>query len=83
MRSGRFLASIRSLLSERRMGRNKKTRTKLAGLQATIDLHQQKIAQQKKGANPDIGLMKHWEKEVRAWQERSKRLRRRLPKEKT
>ena len=65
------------------MGRNKKTRTKIAGLQATIDLHQEKIAEEEKRTNPDIGLIKHWQKEVRACQERSKRLRRRLPKKKT
>jgi len=42
------------------MGRNKKTRTKIAGLQTTIDLHQEKIAEEKKRTNPDIGLIKHW-----------------------
>ena len=64
------------------MGRNKKTLTKIAGLQATIDLHQEKIAEEKQRTNPDIGLIKHWEKEDRACQERSTRLRRRLSEKK-
>jgi uncharacterized protein YhdP len=61
------------------MGKNKNTRTNIAGLQLQIDLHEQKITDEKRRANPDLGLIKHWEKEIRGWQARSIRLKRRLP----
>jgi hypothetical protein len=61
------------------MGRNKKTRTKLAGLQRAVDLHKSKIEREKRRANPDLGLIRHWEKEVKACQEKGNRLRQRLP----
>jgi len=61
------------------MGKNKNTRKNIAGLRLQIDLHEQKIAEEKRRDNPDVGLINHWEKEIRGWQARGNRLSRRLP----
>ncbi len=79
MRSGRFLASIRSLRSERRMGRNKRTRKRIDGLERRIRQHEQKVAEEMTRLNPDLGLIEHWEKEMRAWRGETERLKKRLP----
>jgi hypothetical protein len=61
------------------MGQNKRYRKRVAGLQAVINLHEQKIAFEIQKANSDAGLIQHWSKEIRGWQEEIARLQRRLP----
>jgi hypothetical protein len=79
MRSGRFLASIRSLLSERRMSKNKRTRKRIDGLDRRIRQHEEKIAEEKVRGNPDLGTIRHWEIEIRTWRNDVERLKKRLP----
>jgi hypothetical protein len=61
------------------MGRNKHNRKRLVGLQSVIASHEEKIAEEMNRANPDLGLIAHWMKEIRGWQKESQRLKRRLP----
>lgn len=61
------------------MGKNKDLRNKIAGLQAQMDLHEQKIEYEKNRSNPDSGLIRHWEKEIKACRVRRDRLKLRLP----
>ena len=61
------------------MGKNKRYRKRVAGLQAAITLHEQKIAFELQKANPDAGLIQHWSKEIQGWQNEIIRLRQRLP----
>jgi hypothetical protein len=70
---------IRNQHFERGMGRNKRTRKRIEGLRLQINLHEQKIAAEQNGANPDAGLVKHWEKEVKTWKDQEARLRHHLP----
>ena len=53
---------------------NKKTRKKIKGLQDQVDKHREKIRK-----NPDSRDVPHWNDEINAWEERIKRLRKRLP----
>ncbi|HKQ05114.1 MAG TPA: hypothetical protein VJ464_08290 [Blastocatellia bacterium] len=61
------------------MGQNKHYRKRVTGLQAKINLHEQKIAFELQKAEPDAGLIQHWSKEIRGWQNEIGRLQRRLP----
>lgn len=61
------------------MGKNKRYRKRVAGLKAEIDLHEQKIAFELQKVNPDAGLIQHWSKEIRGWQNEIAHLQRRLP----
>ena len=47
------------------MGRNKHNRKRLAGLQSVIASHEKKIAEEMNRANPDLGVIDHWMKEIR------------------
>src|SRR5690349_19591451 len=69
-RSSRSTASIRSRRFERDMGKNKENRTKLGGLERQIARHEAKIAQERCRFNPDQGLIKHWQTELKAWKAR-------------
>ncbi len=53
---------------------NKDVRKKIKGLQEQIDKHKEKIR-----SNPDSDAVGHWEKEIKAWQDRIDRLKKRLP----
>ncbi|HKP88024.1 MAG TPA: hypothetical protein VJZ26_18110 [Blastocatellia bacterium] len=61
------------------MGKNKDNRKRLASYLARVREHEHKIADEKCRANPDVKLIKYWEKEIEAHQVRIERLRRRLP----
>jgi peptidoglycan hydrolase CwlO-like protein len=53
---------------------NKDTRKKIAGLQDQVDKHVDKI-----NNDPDSRDVPHWEAEIRNWEDRIKRLKKRLP----
>jgi hypothetical protein len=60
MRSGQYSASIRSQRFEWQMGKNKKNRIKIGGLERQIDYHNEKIDEEMRRHNPNKGLIKHW-----------------------
>lgn len=62
------------------MGRNKKLRVRLDSLRRRITDHRIKIALEQQRANPDRRLIRHWEVEIKAWEETEKNLERRLKK---
>ncbi|TKB77716.1 MAG: hypothetical protein E8D45_05290 [Nitrospira sp.] len=62
------------------MGRNKKLRIRLEGLRRRITDHRIKIALEQQRAIPDRSLLRHWEVEIRAWEQTVKNLDRRLKK---
>ena len=43
-------------------------RRKKASLQARIQEHREKIAQERQKVTPDAGLIRHWEREIAAFQ---------------
>ena len=43
-------------------------RRKKASLEARIKEHREKIAREQQKATPDIGLIRHWEREIVAFQ---------------
>jgi hypothetical protein len=43
-------------------------RRKKASLEARIQEHQEKIARERRKATPDLGLIRHWEREIEAFQ---------------
>ena len=51
------------------MGKNKRVRKRINSLEWRIREHEQKIALEKERFNPDVGLIDHWEKEIKGWQE--------------
>jgi hypothetical protein len=61
------------------MGRNKENRKKIEGMVRQIMRHEEKIVRESGRSNPDQGLIKHWQIEIRAWKRRVARLERRLP----
>ncbi|MBI5314783.1 MAG: hypothetical protein HZB34_02295 [Nitrospirae bacterium] len=62
------------------MGRNKKLRTRIAGLRSVIAIHLRKIAREQNRSVPDDTLIGHWKTEITAWQRTVKNLERRLMK---
>ncbi|MDP3089874.1 MAG: hypothetical protein Q8N04_04310 [Nitrospira sp.] len=62
------------------MGRNKKLRTRIAGLRGVIAIHLRKIARERSRSVPDDTLIRHWKTEITAWQRTAKNLERRLGK---
>jgi predicted nucleic acid-binding Zn-ribbon protein len=43
-------------------------RRKKASLEARIREHREKIAQERQKVSPDVGLIRHWEREIEAFQ---------------
>ena len=43
-------------------------RRKKARLEARIEAHREKIAREQRSAAPDLGLIRHWEREIAAFQ---------------
>jgi hypothetical protein len=43
-------------------------RRKKASLEARVKEHREKIAQEQQKATPDVGLIRHWEREIVAFQ---------------
>jgi len=43
-------------------------RRKKASLEARVKEHREKIAQEQQKAIPDVGLIRHWEREIVAFQ---------------
>jgi hypothetical protein len=60
------------------MGENKHLRNRIRGLSIPLQEHLEKIALERSKEIPNIGLIKHWEKEVSAWQQEILRLEERL-----
>jgi hypothetical protein len=60
------------------VGRNKKIRASLAGLERTIEDHKRKIAFQRAQRIPDEGLIAKWERDIAVFEEQRARLLRRL-----
>jgi len=60
------------------MGRNKDLRKKIAGCQAMILKHEEKIRAELVKDYADESLIASWQREVRAWSETIARLTRRL-----
>jgi hypothetical protein len=61
------------------MGKNKKLRKSIRGLERRIHQHEEKIAREKERFKPDPGLISHWESEVKGWHEQIERKLNRLP----
>jgi len=59
-------------LAKRRYGR------KIESLEERIREHQEKIRRERERDNPDEGLIAHWEREIRAFEEGIRRAKRRL-----
>jgi hypothetical protein len=51
---------------------------KIQSLEALILEHRDKIKREQKRATPDLGLIRHWEQEIRAFQDGVRRARKRL-----
>ncbi len=62
------------------MGRNKKLRIRLEGLRRQIADHRIKIALNRQRTTPDRSLIRHWEIEIKAWEQTVKNIERRLKK---
>jgi hypothetical protein len=60
------------------MGENKHLRNRIKGLSIPLQEHLEKIALERSKPQPNTGLITHWEKEVRAWQQEIIRLDERL-----
>jgi predicted nucleic acid-binding Zn-ribbon protein len=60
------------------MGETKNIRKRLKSLEQNIRNHEDKIAKERQRSNPDQGLIRHWEVEIRAWHREIERLERRL-----
>ncbi len=61
------------------MGRSKKVRRRIAGLEHQIALHREKIAIEQAQSSPDWRNIRKWEKDIAILQRESERLRARLP----
>ena len=57
---------------------NRQIRKRLEGLQAQITAHQQKIHGELEKDLPDRELVRHWEREIHAWEAELARLEQRL-----
>jgi hypothetical protein len=53
-------------------------RRKKQSLEARIEEHREKIAQERQKATPDVGLIRHWEREIAAFQEGIQKAQKRL-----
>ena len=60
------------------MGRSKRIRKDLAGLEGALRRHQEKIEIERAKPMPDSGRIAHWEAEIRAFRKQIDRLLRRL-----
>ena len=60
------------------MGENKHLRNRIEGLNIPLQKHLEKIALEQRKPNPDIGLINHWSKEARTWQQQIQRIEQRL-----
>lgn len=63
------------------MGKNKDIRKHLKSLQRQVQDHREKIENELERDVTDFDAISHWEHEITAWEEKMKRLRRRLGKE--
>jgi hypothetical protein len=61
------------------VGRNKKLRARLAGLEQRVREHQEKIQIELAKAPPNQTLIAHWRKEIEGWQKQREQLAHRLP----
>jgi hypothetical protein len=57
------------------MGKHKRVPERINSLEWRISQHEQKIAIEKERFNPDVGLIDHWEKEIKGWQDQIERKR--------
>ena len=64
------------------MGRNKDLRTRISGLRANIDLHEQKIRQEQRKPQPNEARIRHWQHEIKTNLGRLATLERRLSRDK-
>ena len=63
------------------MGRNKDLRKKIAGRQRVIELHEEKIRQQRSKDHPDEDLIAGWRDEIAGHKKAIEQLSRRLKRE--
>ncbi len=49
------------------------------GLEREVRAHEAKIRRELKKKHPDLGLIRHWQKEIEAWRRQLERLRSKLP----
>ncbi|MBI1742690.1 hypothetical protein HYR54_06440 [Candidatus Acetothermia bacterium] len=61
------------------MGRNKKLRKRVAGLEEQITLHRAKIAHERMESAPDRQLLRKWAKDITVWEKQIARLKAKLP----
>jgi len=60
------------------VGRNKKIRTRLSGLERSITKHQARIEAERAGDSPRPEVIKGWKAEIEGWEKERARLLRRL-----
>ena len=63
------------------MGRNKELRKKIAGLDRSIQIHQQKVDEERAKPVSDETDIEHWQSEIETFRKRKERLTRRLLRE--
>ena len=61
------------------MGRNKDTRKRVRSYERRLAEHHEKVAAELRKPNPDYGLIRHWEGEMRGFEKTLARLKKRLP----
>lgn len=61
------------------MGRNRKLRKRIAGLEEQIALHRAKIERERARATPNQRLLRKWEKDIAVWERQIARLKAKLP----
>ena len=61
------------------MGRNRKLRKRVAGLEEQIALHHAKIERERAKAALDQRLLRKWEKDIVVWEKQIARLKAKLP----
>ncbi len=60
------------------MTATKDMRQRIAGLEKQIDQHERKIRAERQREQPDVGLINHWESEIRVWRNKVSRLQERM-----
>jgi len=63
------------------VGRNKELRKKIAGLDRSIQIHQQKVDEERAKPVSDETDIEHWQSEIETFRKRKERLTRRLLRE--
>ncbi len=63
------------------MGRNRELRRKIAAQEKVVEIHEDRIRQERAKSNPDEGVIRTWQREVAAARKKIDLLGRRLKRE--